>query len=84
VRSLFRLSVDPPGRFCELAGFAKPHFRFLIKQDIAVRLQDARIKPERKFTEITSRENIEIKNLIAVLDKLVFHTYFTLWKQSLS
>jgi hypothetical protein len=61
-----------------------PRIRFLIKQDIALRLQDARIKPERKFTEITSPENIEIKNLIAVLDKLVFHTYFTLWKQSLS
>jgi len=56
---------------------------FLIKQDVAHRLEDARIKPERKFTEITSAENIKIKILIAVLDKLVFHTYVRVWKQSL-
>jgi len=57
---------------------------FLIKQDVAHRLEDARIKPDRKFTEITSAENIKIKILIAVLDKLVFHTYVRVWKQSLS
>jgi hypothetical protein len=57
---------------------------FVIKQDVAHRLQDARIKAERKFTELTSAENIQIRILIAVLDKLVFHTYVRVWKQSLN
>jgi hypothetical protein len=65
-----------------LAAFAKPSYPVSHQQDVALQLQDARIKPERKFTEITSAENIKIKNLIAVLDKLVFHTYVGLWKQS--
>jgi hypothetical protein len=50
---------------------------FFIKQDVADRLQDARIK----FTEMTSAENIKIKILIGVLDKLVFNTYVRVWKQ---
>ena len=42
-----------------------------IKHDVAHRLQDARIMPERKSTEIMSSKSIKIKILIAVLDKLV-------------
>jgi hypothetical protein len=62
-----------------LAAFAKPSYPVSHQQDL-LRLQDARIKLA-KIHGIITAENIKIKSLIAILDKL-FHTYVGLWKQS--